>query len=391
MKTKITPQKITGWTMLIIGILALATSIIYTSLILAFIGLGLVFWGAVLTYIQTEEYVKKSLLDATIQPSLTMLNQLIEELDYEGTAIYLPPKYFQQPETVKIYIPKNKTTRIPLPEEIQKYEKQIFTQNPRGLLLTPPGAELTKLFEETLETSFTKLNIEQMQNSLQKLLVEDFEIAENLEIQTETGKTFQETDNQTTIPQTKQDTICIKITNTIYKNICMEAKNLPHVCQTTGCSLCSAIACAIAKATGKPVIIENTQLSKEGKTIEGTYRILKTAELQEQVGEGIKTQIAVAHYSRLSKLAGVSLIGLGAIILSLVGWITFYDITVWGKSLELIFLGSRTGEAIDLGIGMKVLHYFGLGLASTLIGVLVLIRRRSKRRQAISSIKPAEE
>jgi len=42
---KITPTKLVSWFLLALGLIALAFSIIYTSSILAFIGLGLTFWG----------------------------------------------------------------------------------------------------------------------------------------------------------------------------------------------------------------------------------------------------------------------------------------------------------------------------------------------------------
>jgi hypothetical protein len=41
-----------------------------------------------------------------------------------------------------------------------------------------------------------------------------------------------------------------------------------------GCALCSAIACALAKATGKPVTIEKEEQSQDGKTTKIQYRII---------------------------------------------------------------------------------------------------------------------
>jgi hypothetical protein len=365
--------KATSLILLGLGATSLITSIIYVSQVLAFIGLSLVFWGALLLYIQPEEYTRKAILEAVTLTSLTTLNQIMQELDYKGNAIYLPPKYLKDPEENKIYISKYKDAKLPTPELSLKQESQLFIKNPQGILLTPPGAEMVKLFEKTLGTSFTKVDMQYLQIKMPKLLIEDLEIAEDIEM------------------QTKEDTIYVKITDSIYKDMWKRERDLSYIHSKIGCPICSAIACAMAKATGKPVIIENTQLSKDGKTLEGTYRILELAESQEQIGESTKTQFAIAHYSRLSKLAGISLIGLGSIILSVVGWITYYDTTIWGKSLGLIFLGSRTGEAIDLGIGMRVLYYFVLGLASTLMGILVLFRRLRKRIQTISGNEPAED
>ena len=84
------------------------------------------------------------------------------------------------------------------------------------------------------------------------------------------------------------------------------------------------------------------------------------------------------YVRRHTSLASLSLIAFGSIILAWVGWLTWYDMTVWGKSISLIFFGSRTGEAISLGIQMKVVYYFLIGLALLLPGLGVSLRRRSK-------------
>jgi len=80
----------------------------------------------------------------------------------------------------------------------------------------------------------------------------------------------------------------------------------------------------------------------------------------------------------LSNMPGFFLATLGSLTLAWVGQLTWHDITVWGKDLVLIFFGSRTGENISLGIGMKVIHYFLIGLALLFLGLLTLLRRRNK-------------
>jgi hypothetical protein len=259
-KTSLT--KATGWTMLGLGAATLIGSILYVSQILAFIGLGLIFWGAILTYIQTEEYVRENLLDTTVLPSLATLNQIIQELDYRGKAIYLPPKYLRDPEANKAYIPKQKDEKLPTPEQIQQQDTKLFIENPQGILLTPPGAELTKLFEKTLETSFTRIDLQYLQQNMPKLFIENLEIAQNFEMQTEKNKVY------------------VKMENFVYKNLTKETANLLNLYFSLGCPVSSAIACALAKATGKPIVIENQQTSEDGKNMEIEYRILE----EEQTG-----------------------------------------------------------------------------------------------------------
>ena len=238
------------------GAAALILSINYNSSILAFIGLGLVFWGAIFIYIRPEEHTKRTLLDATASPLLATLDQIMQETNYEGKALFLPPKYFTNPEANKAYIPKQKNTKLPTPEQIQKQETQLIIENPQGILLTPPGAELTKLFEKTLETSFTKIDLQYLQQNMPKLFIEDLEIAQNFEIETENDK------------------VRVKIENSTYKNLTKEAINL-SLYKSLGCPISSAIACALAKATGKPITIENQKTNEDGKNIEIEYRILE--------------------------------------------------------------------------------------------------------------------
>jgi len=68
--------------------------------------------------------------------------------------------------------------------------------------------------------------------------------------------------------------------NSVYKNLTKETANLSNLYFSLGCPVSSAIACALAKATGKPIVIENQQTSEDGKNMEIEYRILE----EEQTG-----------------------------------------------------------------------------------------------------------
>jgi hypothetical protein len=259
-KRRISLTKAVSITLLGVGAAALIISIVYASSVLAFIGLGLLFWGAILTYIRTEEYIREDLLDATVLPSLLTLNQILQELNYKGKPMYLPPKYFEEPEAVKIYIAKQKSSSSPTPEQIQKHENQLLVKNlqdTQGILLAPIGAELTRLFEKALETNFTKVNLEYLQQNLPKLFIESLEIAQNFEMETQNSN------------------VLVKIENSAYKNICKDSEELSRLYDAVGCPISSAIACTLAKATGKPITIESRKTSDDGRDVEIEYRILE--------------------------------------------------------------------------------------------------------------------
>ena len=280
-KTNLTLPRTAGFTLTILGLTALALAIIYSSPVPAFIGLGLTFWGIILTYIKTEDYVKKPIMDATATSLLTTLNQTLQELDYKGKAIYLPPKYLNDPAAAKAYIPKSRTGKLPSPEQTQELENCPLPRNPYpprnpyGILITPPGADLTKLFEQTLGTSFARTSLENLQRNLPKLLIEDLEIATDIDIQLVQSKTTTEIGQNLKLIDIGYDKILTKITSPANEAISKQVQELPHIYASIGCPLTSAVACAIAKATGKPTIIETQKTSNDNQTIETEYRLLK--------------------------------------------------------------------------------------------------------------------
>ncbi len=63
------------------------------------------------------------------------------------------------------------------------------------------------------------------------------------------------------------------------------------------------------------------------------------------------------------------------LVFAWVGWLTWFDITVWNKNLSEIFFGSRTGEAISLGLGMTVFYYFSIGILLLTFGGILFLKK----------------
>jgi hypothetical protein len=271
-KRTVSLSKTIGLILLILGTISLLGAIAYSSTIPALIGLGLIFWGIILTYIQTSEYVKARILDTTVMPLLTALDETLKTLDYTGKAVYLPPKYLNDPETTRIYISKQHNDTLPQPEITQKLELQPSHENDQGMLITPPAAELTKLFETTLGTSLLNMNLEDLQQRLPKVLIEDLEVMNDIELKPVTRA---ETEKTIEPSKTDYDKILVKFRTTAYKNICKRANELSAIHANVGCPLTSALASALAKTTGKPITIQNQEVSEDGATTQTEYLILK--------------------------------------------------------------------------------------------------------------------
>jgi len=72
----------------------------------------------------------------------------------------------------------------------------------------------------------------------------------------------------------------------------------------------------------------------------------------------------------------LTLFASAALVLAWVGWLTWTDISAWNKDIGTVFFGSRTGEAISLGIGMAIIHYFLIGASLLAAGVVLFLRNR---------------
>jgi hypothetical protein len=228
----------------------------YASSLLAFIGLGLVFWGAVLFYVRPEKYVKETLLDKTALPSLADLGQMVRELGYHGKAIYLPPKYLKNFESSRIYISEHEGTKLPSPEELHKEDDKMVLRSVGGVSMTPPGAELVKLFEDAAGTDFANVDLKFLEHEMPKLLTQAFEIARTVTIESEGNM------------------VHVRMDGCVYSGMCRKVVSRTGAQGSLGCPLCSAIACALAKATGKPLVIENEKPGEDGQTIDTEYRLL---------------------------------------------------------------------------------------------------------------------
>jgi hypothetical protein len=91
----------------------------------------------------------------------------------------------------------------------------------------------------------------------------------------------------------------------------------------------------------------------------------------------IQSYLSKLGLSRLMPhLLVLSLVGAGAILMAWVSWLTWVDVSQWGKDIGSIFFGSRTGEGISLGIGMTIFNYFLISVALIGAGAVLLLKNR---------------
>jgi len=239
--------------MLSLGPVSLLGSAFYSSYVAAFTGLGLTFWGALLMYLTSSKHVRLELLTATASSALSDIERILANTELDMKAVYLPPKHLKDYESSLVFIPSKPNGALPKPEETS--EINLYSENAKGLFITPPGLALSKLFERKLGKSFSTVDLAEMQRALPKLF-DELEITKNLSFQVE------------------GNLVSIETGDHIFKDLCAETRKLQKTHETVGCPLSSAIACSLAKASGKPVIVEKELLNLDGTT-RTTYRLLE--------------------------------------------------------------------------------------------------------------------
>lgn len=194
--------RIVALLMLLAGFVFLLASALYDSYVSAFSGLGLVFWGALLLLIVPTKSVKLELLTAS-SSLLANCEEMMSVTGVHDKGVYLPPKLLRDYQSSLVFIPAKEGEVLPTREEIERTKTPKAS---RGLLLTPLGLALSRLFEGKMGKSFTELSLDQLQKELPKLF-EELEITKTANISVE------------------DDVVTVDVKNHVFKELCEENRN----------------------------------------------------------------------------------------------------------------------------------------------------------------------
>lgn len=260
-KAKSIPSGKIGLAFTIPGVLALIAAVLKNSTILAFIGLGLTFWGALFFFVSPVRYVHSGLVNSTALPMYKVIDRIIVDLKYKGKSYYIPPfpKEAHLPDYLKglkdlvVFISAD-TGGTPSIEELAK--SKFLLANPNGICVAPPGLGILSQFERELGKDTTKVQLTELCEALPPLVVENLCLARELEMKVE------------------ENTVYLRMLDSVYKKLYVGEEKLKSV-NFLGCPLASAIACALAKASGKIVTIQKVSASTDGQMIEVQYSMVE--------------------------------------------------------------------------------------------------------------------
>jgi hypothetical protein len=245
---------------LVLGVVSLIFSVYDESQILAFIGLGLAFWGVLFLLVRPEKYVRGSLLASAATSEYLTINKMIKNFQYEAKAYYIPPfpKKGQLPEHLKdlkepvVFIFAENETENP---SIEKgTENNFLLTKHKGMFIIPPGLGLLTEIEKKLRLDISTIKLGDLCEIIPRLIVEELNLAKAMYITLSGNK------------------VNLRMFDFLYENL-YHTKNDTLSVSLLGCPIISAVACALAKSSGEFVTIQKQLLSLDSLTVIVDYNL----------------------------------------------------------------------------------------------------------------------
>jgi len=235
----------------VFGIFYVTLSVISGILVLGIVGTAMLSVGMMVLYVTRTKHIPIDLLSAAAISASGNLERTLTEANLPNKGRYLPPSVLNDSEASMVVIPEQLGQPLPKPEEFA--EEGLLSSSQDFLFVTPPGLGLCKLFEKELGVSFSNIDLNFVLQKLPKLLTEKMELAEKASMQVD------------------NDCVVLELTGNAFKDSCQESRKQSRTHDQIGCLLGSAVACVLAKASGKVVTIQKDEQSYDGKTTKLEY------------------------------------------------------------------------------------------------------------------------
>jgi hypothetical protein len=243
------------------GIALIYFSTFSSSEILALIGLGLLFWGATFFLITPSGFVDARLLLSTVYSEYSTFDRIIDNFDCKK-CYYIPSILNQafvygdlrKTKDPVLFLSSETNSAVKADEAFFVQKKFLLSKINKGIVLTPPGLGLTKLFEKK-NKNFYNMGLEKMSEFLPHIITQDFGLAKDL------------------IISVQSERIDVVIQKSLYKGLYNIDKG-SNSAKIFGCPIVSAIGCILAQIFGKTVTLEGIKTSKDMSTLQAVYRIV---------------------------------------------------------------------------------------------------------------------
>jgi hypothetical protein len=243
-----------------LGILLLAFSMLMGMQIAAFAGLGLTLWGAIFALARNGRYVESNFLDGNAKSAYSTLGRIIEEMHHDGHAFYIPP--YPQDANLPDYMKNLKEPVVFIGESFDGKPSvdeltagKFLSQKNHGMFIVSPGSSILTQMENELKREFNRTSLEELSYVVPRILAET-RLAKRIEIRVGSD-----------------GTVNLKVTGSVYESV-YSSESTKKSSSMLGCPIVSAVATAIAKASGKTVIIKELALTPHGSSVNVVFSVL---------------------------------------------------------------------------------------------------------------------
>ncbi len=241
--------------LLALGAIALLISYLFSLSIVTFIGLGLVLFGVIAFNVLPSRYMPEEFTYTLFLSSLKSISGLLGDKLANGKAIFFYPESPNSISQGVMFIPSDGSLSIPREEQIIK--NRSFSVDPKGIYLMAPSQGLVDILEQEARKDFANIDLAHMQQIVEKLLVEDLKVVDELVIE----------DNDA-----DSNIIFAKIVGASCARLCEAVAEKIYLGNQFGCLICASLALIISKVTKRPVIIKETHVMRN--TINTTFELL---------------------------------------------------------------------------------------------------------------------
>jgi len=199
-------------------------------------GIGGVFLGVVVLTFSTSDYIKYDAFKAVVLPYVGLGRNLVNVLELKNKAVYIPP-YSNLPEG-GVFIPLHKDFDLDLAklDRNTMFITDVGREKEMGLLLTPLGKELMKMYESYSEMDFTNAGLHVVENA--SAVLRSLGLAKSV--------TVEESEER------------IKVyVDGVRTNTCSKT------CEQIACPICSSILLSIAKSLQELILVEEFKFEEE--------------------------------------------------------------------------------------------------------------------------------
>jgi hypothetical protein len=220
--------------------------------IIAFAALGLLLIGILTSFAAPQPLVASEIVSSVMSPPTADLSIIIDSLLSDSRAIHTPRVTLGGESQVFLIFTKGTRDPATPGESLGKEGSPAWTTTKK--VLEPLGINLMKTYEKVLRRDFLELDTQQLSRFLSRATVSELQLASGFSLR-----------------EIAPGIVEATWTRPTFSHTCLETgkSNHPELC-----CFCSSVACALSKATGKSVWIEESKMNTESVSVATVYQIL---------------------------------------------------------------------------------------------------------------------